>query len=199
MGEFGTPQVDFHLSMAIEAVFSDRDGVIIENRPNYVRTKEDAVFLPGALESCARLADAGIPLILVTNQSAVGRGLVPLNVVEEIQQSVVEKIQAAGGNVSGSYLCPCTPEENCDCRKPKPGMLIQAATELGLNPINCVMVGDAITDLQAGWAVGCQGIMVETGRGKEQWQLLSESEMSKTIRVKEFSEAVDWVLETSRR
>lgn len=173
--------------------------MIIENRADYVRTMEDVVYLPGTLESCARLADGGIPLVLVTNQSAVGRGLASLEMIEEIQKEIVARIQESGGNVAGSYLCPCSPEENCDCRKPKPGMLLQASTELGISPLNSVMVGDAVSDLQAGWAVGCQGLMVQTGRGNEQWDKLTESEKAKTIRVRDFSEAVDWVLESSRR
>ncbi len=185
--------------MNIEAVFSDRDGVLIENRPDYVRFLNQVQFIPNVLSATKRLADAGVPLIIVTNQSAVGRGIASKEQIEEIQEYVVEAIAKAGGQVIGSYICPCSPEQNCDCRKPKPGMFLQAAAELGVNPLQCAMVGDAVSDMQAGIAVGCDCYMVETGRGMEQKMKLTESEIAKTKFVSDFSQAVDLILESRRK
>jgi D-glycero-D-manno-heptose 1,7-bisphosphate phosphatase len=151
------------------AVFLDRDGVIIENRPHYVRSWDEVSILPGALPAIARAARAGYAIVIVTNQAGVGKGLIPLPVAEEINRRLVMEIERAGGKIAGVYLCPHGPAEGCACRKPLPGLLVQAARELSLDLARSVLVGDAVSDLQAGRAAGVREVcLVRTGRGAGQ-------------------------------
>src|SRR5205085_10936462 len=129
------------------AVFVDRDGVVVENRPSYVRSWEDVRFLPGAFEALRRLAAARLTTVLVTNQSAVGRGLVSLQRARDINERIVDAIRAEGGLVEATYLCPHRPQDGCPCRKPEPGMLLRAAGELDVDLARSFLVGDALTDV----------------------------------------------------
>jgi D-glycero-D-manno-heptose 1,7-bisphosphate phosphatase len=153
------------------AIFLDRDGVIIENRSDYVRTWEDVAFIPGALEALAEISRTEFAIVIVTNQAGVGRGLISETVARSINQSVCEEIVRSGGRVDGMYLCPHTNDDDCECRKPKPGMLLQAAREHDIDLSHSWMIGDALTDLQAGKAAGAQSLLVLTGRGTEQQTL----------------------------
>lgn len=151
------------------AMFLDRDGVIIENIDSYVRSWDDVILFPQALEGLAYLNQTSYKVIIVTNQSAVGRGLVTLEAVEEINQKLVRRIVAAGGRVDGIFICPHTPEDHCTCRKPKPGLILQAARELSIDLQKSILIGDALSDLTAGWSAGIpRNILVLTGRGSEQ-------------------------------
>lgn len=148
------------------AVLLDRDGVIIENRDNYVRSWADVSIYPQALEALARLHEAGYPVALVTNQSAVGRGLLSLAEAQQINSRLVGAIERAGGRVEGVYMCPHAPDEGCNCRKPRPGLIWQAAEELGLDLSGSVLIGDALSDLEAGQRAGVGWTaLVRTGRG----------------------------------
>ena len=151
------------------AVFLDRDGVLIENRSDYVREWSHVKILPKALDALAGFQREGLKIIVVTNQSAIGRGLVSAATAQEISDRLVETIKENGGWIDGVYTCPHTPEEQCTCRKPKPGMLFQAARDLSLDLAASWMIGDALTDVQAGQAAGLRGtILVRTGRGSAQ-------------------------------
>jgi D-glycero-D-manno-heptose 1,7-bisphosphate phosphatase len=161
------------------ALFLDRDGVIIENRPAYVRSWEEVEIYPQALAALASLRSSPYQIVIVTNQSGVGRGVIPLKTAERINRRLVKAIQAAGGRVDGVYLCPHTPMAQCECRKPKPGLLLQAAREMGLDLGRSLMVGDALTDVLAGRAAGVgQAVMVRTGRGAAQLELPGCAELS---------------------
>lgn len=154
-------------------VFLDRDGVIIQNRDAYVRSWGDVEFLPRSLEALSRLAKSPFAIVIITNQSAVGRGIIPLGQAEMINHRVLETITQAGGRVDGMYMCPHAPEDNCECRKPKAGLLTQAAEELGLDLSRSIMIGDALTDIEAAHAAGVpQKILLLTGRGADQVQLV---------------------------
>ena len=172
-------------------VFLDRDGVIIENRENYVREWKEVSFIPGALETLRCLAELEITVVIVTNQACIGRGIVPQERVWEIQNRIVEEIHAAGGRIAGSYLCPHKPEDECNCRKPKPGMLLQAALELDIDINDSWMVGDALTDVEACLSAGAKPILVLTGRGAN--QAIENSDETLTI-LPDLKSAVDFLL-----
>jgi D-glycero-D-manno-heptose 1,7-bisphosphate phosphatase len=151
------------------AIFLDRDGVIIENRSDYIRSWEDVAFIPGALVALAKASLSKYKIIIVTNQSAVGRGIIPYQTAEEINQRLIQVIANAGGRVDGVFMCPHAPEDNCSCRKPQPGLLFQAAQALDLDLSRSTLIGDALSDMQAGQAAGvCQRFLVRTGRGDHQ-------------------------------
>lgn len=160
------------------ALFLDRDGVIIENCDNYVRSWADVEIYPQALQALAAFSEQPYAIVIVTNQSVVGRGYVPLAEIEAINNRLIEVIRRAGGRVDAAFICPHSPDDNCNCRKPKPGLLLQAAEALGLNLGRSVMVGDALSDVAAGRAAGvAQSILLRTGRGRQQERLPGAEEM----------------------
>jgi D-glycero-D-manno-heptose 1,7-bisphosphate phosphatase len=150
------------------AVFIDRDGVICHNRNDHVKSWEEFVFLPGAVEAMVWLTHLDLPIVVITNQAVINRGIVPEEVVEDINHRMVLAIEAAGGRIDKVIYCPHRPDEHCACRKPQPGMLLNAARDLGLDLFHSYLIGDAETDMQAGQAVGCHCYMVLTGRGAQQ-------------------------------
>lgn len=150
-------------------VFLDRDGVLIENRSDYVRVWSHVDILPMTVEALAGLHEKGFKIIVVTNQSAIGRGLMSLETAQDINNRLVKTIRERGGWIDAVYMCPHQPQDRCQCRKPQPGLLLQAARELSLDLSASWMVGDAWSDLLAGQSAGVQGtIMVRTGRGSGQ-------------------------------
>lgn len=148
----------------MQAILLDRDGVINCERADYVKCWEEFVFLPGSLAALTRLATLPAPILVLSNQSAIGRGLVSRDVIDEIHRRAGEIITAAGGRVDAFFVCPHHPQEQCECRKPRPGLLWQAAKAYSLALDQCVFIGDAITDFQAAQCAGCRSILVETGR-----------------------------------
>ncbi len=145
------------------AVFLDRDGVIIENRADYVKTLSEIKFIRGAVEALARLAKTDWLIVIVTNQAAIGRHIITRDTAEAINRNVVQAVVAAGGRVDGVYVCPHTPDDGCACRKPAPGLLLQAAAELGIALEASVMIGDAVSDVRAALAAGAKPIFLLTG------------------------------------
>lgn len=154
------------------AVFLDRDGVIIENVDTYVRSWSDVVIFPDALRALARLRDTVYKVIIVTNQSAVGRGIISADEAQAINQRLIQIIEQSGGRIDGVYMCLHAPPQGCECRKPRPGLIMQAASELSLDLNRSLMIGDALSDIQAGQNAGIpKNILVRTGRGEKQSRL----------------------------
>jgi D-glycero-D-manno-heptose 1,7-bisphosphate phosphatase len=152
----------------VSTIFLDRDGVINENRADYVKSWREFRFLPGAKEAIARLTQAGHRILVCTNQAGIGRGIIPVKTVEEIHYLMRVEIAQAGGRVERVYYCPHTKEANCLCRKPRPGMLLRARDELGIDMNDAVFIGDAMTDVHAGLEAGVHTMLVLTGLGREQ-------------------------------
>jgi len=152
----------------VTTIFLDRDGVINENRPDYVKSWSEFRFLPGAREAIAKLTRAGHRIVVCTNQAGVARGCLSTKTIDEIHQRMLAHIVEAGGRVEKVYYCPHSKDERCLCRKPRPGMLLRARQELSLDLTNAVFVGDSITDIRAGLAAGVQAILVLTGLGVDQ-------------------------------
>jgi len=155
----------------VGAIFLDRDGVINQNRVDHVKSWEEFEFVPGALESIRILTETGLPIFVVTNQAVVKRGLISLDTLNDIHQRMLREIEQAGGCVTKVYYCPHDNHEECSCRKPQPGMLLQAAREYNLDLTQSFIVGDAWTDVAAGVAVQAHGILVLSGRGR--WNFVS--------------------------
>ncbi|HNB52773.1 MAG TPA: HAD-IIIA family hydrolase [Anaerolineales bacterium] len=153
------------------AIFLDRDGVIIENCPNYVRSLDDVQIFEQAVVALAKIRTSPFAIIVVTNQSAVGRGIISIEQAHSINTHVVQAIVQAGGRIDRVYMCPHVPGDDCNCRKPRPGMLLQASKELSIDLAHSIMIGDAFSDLLAGQAAGVGKLaLVRTGRGAVQEQ-----------------------------
>jgi D-glycero-D-manno-heptose 1,7-bisphosphate phosphatase len=168
----------------------DRDGVIIENRADYVKSLDEVHFIPGALAALAGAARLDCRLVIITNQSVIGRGLIDSQTAGRISDFVVQRLVAAGGRVDGVYVCPHQPGDGCDCRKPAPGLLRRAAAELGIDLAASVMIGDALTDVQAGQSAGARAILVRTGRGQDQWAELAPAGLDSVPVVADLAEAL---------
>ena len=152
----------------MRAIFLDRDGVICENRTDHVKSWQEFRFIPGARTSLAALSRLDLPIIVVTNQAVINRGLTSASAVDEIHRNMVAEVAAYGGRIDRVIYCPHRPEEGCRCRKPEPGMLEQVAQEMNIDLSRSYMVGDAITDLMAAERAGCQSFLVLSGRGFQQ-------------------------------
>ncbi len=148
----------------MRGILLDRDGVINRERADYVKSWDEFVFLPGVLSALQQLATLPYPIVVVTNQSVIGRGLVERRTIDAIHAQAQQMIHAAGGRIDGFLLCPHHPAEGCHCRKPQPGLLQQAAKQYNFALNEAVFVGDAITDYQAALAAGCHSILVQSGR-----------------------------------
>jgi histidinol-phosphate phosphatase family protein len=146
------------------ALFLDRDGVLNRHRPDHVKSWSEFEFLPGVLKALAEVGRMNIPVVIDTNQSAVGRGLITSAELDRIHTQMVMEITKQGGRIDGVYVCVHTREEGCSCRKPGSDLFLRARANLGLHLGSSIMVGDALTDVQAALRVGCQPILVAAER-----------------------------------
>ena len=142
------------------AVFIDRDGVINRNPPSYVKQWEEFFFLPEALPALKLMAEIPWPIIIVTNQSVVGRGIIEMETLVQIHTRMVEEVNKVGGRIDGVYVCPHHPDEVCPCRKPQPGLLLNAANDMRLELNRSVLFGDSWNDAAAAFNAGVQPVLV---------------------------------------
>ncbi len=178
------------------AVFLDRDGTINVEK-DYLHRVEDFIFIPGAPEAIRRLNDAGYLVIVATNQSGVARGYFGLAEVEALHAHLVKELARWGARIDAFYACPHHPGEgvgglkvDCDCRKGRPGMLLQAAEQHRIDLTRSYMIGDKTSDIAAGEAAGCRSILVLTGYGAEEARRLSRE----VPRCPDLAHAVDLIL-----
>lgn len=137
------------------AAFLDRDGAIIVDK-NYLSDPDGVKLLPGAVEGLRLLQAAGYLLIIVTNQSGIGRGMFSAQDAEAVNERLSHILESRGVHITATYYCPHAPTDNCDCRKPNPGMFVQAAREHGIDLPKSVTIGDKESDVMAGQAAGCR-------------------------------------------
>lgn len=148
-------------------VVLDRDGVINRESPAFIKTADEWLPLAGSLEAIAALGRAGFTVVVASNQSGVGRGLISPAALQEIHARMLKAVEQAGGTLAGIFFCPHRPEDNCDCRKPKPGLLRQIEAQFGCSLNGRPVIGDSARDLQAAMAIGARAILVRTGNGIE--------------------------------
>ncbi len=151
----------------MKLVFLDRDGVINRDRVNYVLNWSEWVWLDGVKEAMADLKRAGWTMIVISNQSCIGKGIIGADKIEAVNDRMLKELAEAGAEPDGVYICPHAPDAGCDCRKPLPGLINRAAQEMDLDISEAWLVGDAERDIQAAQAVGIKTILVRTGKGKE--------------------------------
>jgi D-glycero-D-manno-heptose 1,7-bisphosphate phosphatase len=176
----------------------DRDGTIIVER-HYLSDPDLVELLPGAASGLRQLRELGLGLVVVTNQSPIGRGYFDETRLELIHQRLVELLAAEGVELDGVYFCPHMPDDNCSCRKPRPGMLKLAAQELNFEPQGCFVIGDNICDIELGQRVGATTFLVRTGYGA---QVAAESVASPDYVVDDLQDAaqvIERLLATDER
>ncbi|TLP76508.1 D-glycero-beta-D-manno-heptose 1,7-bisphosphate 7-phosphatase [Pseudomonas nitroreducens] len=144
----------------------DRDGVINQDSDAYIKSLDEWIPIPSAITAIARLSKAGWTVAVATNQSGIARGYYDLATLESMHQRLRELVAEQGGELGLVVYCPHGPDEGCDCRKPKPGMLLQIAQHYGVELHGTWFVGDSRGDLDAALAVDCQPVLVKTGKGE---------------------------------
>jgi D-glycero-D-manno-heptose 1,7-bisphosphate phosphatase len=186
------------------AVFLDRDGVLIADIDELIRPS-DVAILDGVALALARLADAGYALVVVTNQTVVSRGIASEEDVRRVHGLMLERLEDAGApTLDGVYVCPHHPNatipayrKDCECRKPRPGLLVQAASDLDLDLPRSTMVGDRVSDVVAGALAGCSTVLVRSG-AHDQPMIESSLELTEAPEpdhiCADLVEAVDWIL-----
>lgn len=147
-------------------VLIDRDGTINIDKV-YLADPAGFEFFPGVVEGLARLAAAGFGLVVVTNQSGIGRGLITQTQLAAVHARMEAMLAERGVRLDGIYVCPHAPEEPCECRKPKPGLGRAAIRDLGFDPSQAFLIGDKAADIELGQAIGATTILVRTGDGAE--------------------------------
>jgi len=151
----------------MKLVILDRDGVINHESPDFIKHPDEWKPIKGSLEAITRLSQAGYDIVVITNQSGVGRGLFSADTLGEIHVRMIDHVQQHGGKIQSILFCPHHPDDYCDCRKPLTGMYDELASRLNLNFGNVFSVGDSIRDLQAAKSAGARPVLVKTGNGKK--------------------------------
>jgi D-glycero-D-manno-heptose 1,7-bisphosphate phosphatase len=177
-------------------VILDRDGTINQDSDDYIKSPEEWIPLPGALEAIARLNHAGWQVVVASNQSGLGRGLFDMATLNAMHAKMNKHLSAVGGRIDAVFFCPHGPEDKCPCRKPLPGLFEQIGERLGMDLKGTHVVGDSLRDLQAGVAVGCTPHLVHTGKGAAfQGQPLPTTFPSHTLTHADLAGFVDWLLD----
>jgi D-glycero-D-manno-heptose 1,7-bisphosphate phosphatase len=148
-------------------IILDRDGVINKDSDLYIKSPDEWVPLPGSLEAIARLNQWGYRVVVCTNQSGIGRGLFGMDTLNAIHEKMIKSTAMVGGAIDAIFFCPHTNADNCDCRKPKAGMMKEVAARYNIDLTGVPMLGDSLRDLQATVAVGGQPMLVLTGKGQK--------------------------------
>lgn len=141
-----------------------RDGILNDYRDDHVKAPNEWQPIEGALEAVARLNHAGWHVVVATNQSGIGRGMIDMASVNAVHSHMMQKLAAVGGRLDAVFFCPHTPEDQCDCRKPQPGLMKEIGRRYGIDLALVPMVADTLRDLQAAHAAGCEPHLVLSGR-----------------------------------
>jgi len=153
--------------MKHRTVILDRDGVINFDDDAYIKSADEWIPIPGSLEAIARLTRSGYRVVVVTNQAGIGRGLFDQSTLDAIHDKMKRLAALLGGSIDEIYFCPHTPQDQCLCRKPKPGLYHAIAKQLGIDLHGIPSIGDSLRDIQAAAAAGARPILVRTGNGRD--------------------------------
>ena len=188
------------------AVFLDRDGTINEQM-GYINHISRFQLLPGVIEAIKRLNEASVPVVVVTNQSGLARGYFPESLLVKVHEKMNRLLAEGGAHLDGIYICPHHPEGKleehrvtCQCRKPKPGLVLRAADELGLDPARSFVVGDRWSDLKTARNCGATPVLVLTGYGRGDLEYAGDAEEIQPSYIgSDLGEAVGWILDQMGR
>ena len=177
----------------MKLIILDRDGVINQDSDAFVKNPDEWIALPGSLHAIARLTQADWKVVVATNQSGLARGLFDMDTLTAIHTKMRRELAAVGGAIDAVFLCPHGPDDNCTCRKPRPGLFEQIGHRYDINLAGVPAVGDSLRDLQASSAVGCAPWLVQTGNGKK---TLAKGGLPENTRVcEDLSAVVDILLQ----
>lgn len=173
------------------AVFLDRDGTINEDS-GYVSKPAEVVLIKGAVEAVRALNSMDVPVIVITNQSGVGRGYFTEDELKAVNKRLIKLLNDGGARIDGLYYCVHLPDDDCGCRKPKPGLITKAASDLGIDPRLSYVIGDKASDAGLARNAGAKAVMVLTGHGRKDVQTLLDAP---DFVADDIASAVEWVIE----
>ena len=176
-------------------IILDRDGVINHDSDEYIKSPQEWLPIDGSLEAIARLNHADYRVAVATNQSGIARKLFSMDDLVDMHNKMHQLVTEVGGHIDAVFFCPHAPRDRCDCRKPKPGMLIDVAKRFKTHLSDVHVIGDSIRDLQAASTAGALPILVKTGKGEKMVDGLAEFGLSDTPIFADLSAAVDHLLE----
>ena len=187
------------------AIFLDRDGTIIAER-GYLERLEHLEIFPWTGDALRLLKRAGFATVVITNQSAIARGLIDEAFLNQLHQTIDTRLGSSGGGIDRYYYCPHFPDAKveryrqvCDCRKPAPGMIQQACREMDLDPARSVVVGDRWLDVECGRAAGTRALLVRSGHGSSEADIAPPEGVRADAILNNLMEAVGWILRSSSR
>jgi D-glycero-D-manno-heptose 1,7-bisphosphate phosphatase len=183
-------------------VILGRDGILNQYREDHVKEPSEWVPVPGALDAVARLNHAGWHAVVATNQAGIGRGMIDMASLNAVHAHMMRTLMQQGGRIDAVFLCPHTPEEHCDCRKPLPGLMLDIGRRYGADLTQVPLVGDTARDMLAARAAGCQPHLLRTGRGAalDEAQLQQLAAQVPGLQVHEdLSAFVDYLLQREQR
>jgi len=177
-----------------KVVFLDRDGVINLDSSDYIKSWSEFKFIPQSIEAIKELTLKGFNVIVITNQSVINRNMVSGKGLEYIHDMMKNEIRSGGGLINDIFFCPHIPEDNCDCRKPRPGLIFQAQKAYSIDLKEAVMVGDSAKDIECARNAGCgTAVLVKTGNGAEAEKTLDEKKIFPDHIAQDLYEAVQWI------
>jgi D-glycero-D-manno-heptose 1,7-bisphosphate phosphatase len=178
-----------------KVVFLDRDGTINRDSAAYIKDWSEFVFLPRSIEALRDLTAAGFTIIVITNQSAVARKLISAAGLENIHSNMKAAVESGGGKISDIFFCPHLPDDNCDCRKPAPGLVLQAHQKYHIDLPVSVMIGDSARDIKSAHNAGCgYSILVKTGNYQEARLRLADVNLAADYEAADLCDAAEWCI-----
>ena len=179
----------------MKLVILDRDGVINHDSDDYIKSPDEWIPIPGSLEAIARLNHAGYTVTIATNQSGIARGYFDISTLNAMHEKMHRLVNQEGGHVDGIFFCPHAPTDNCNCRKPLPGLLLQISRRFSISMENAPFIGDSAKDIEAARLAGARPILVKTGKGERTLEKLDT--VSGIPTYENLSEAVTALLQES--
>ena len=185
--------------MLQHVVFLDRDGVINRDSPDYIKNWSEFEFLPESIAAMRFLTLSGFTLIVITNQSAIGRKITSAEDVGHIHAMMQKCLKAEGCEIKDIFLCPHRPDEGCNCRKPKPGMILSAQQKYQIDLSTACMVGDNAGDIECGRNAGCRyAVLVKTGNSLVAQKILAEKNIIPDYIADNLYDAAKWIVREVR-
>ena len=187
--------------MLKKVVFLDRDGVINKDSPDYIKSWPEFIFLPKSIAAITHLTLNGFTIIIISNQSAVSRKIISVESLEYIHAMMKKAVMSRGGDIKDIFYCPHLPEDGCDCRKPKPGLIYKAQKKYKIDLADSVMVGDRAKDIECAKNAGCGGsVLVLTGnRSSTERNILKKKNILPDYSATDLYETVDWIINSFKK
>jgi D-glycero-D-manno-heptose 1,7-bisphosphate phosphatase len=179
----------------MKLIILDRDGVINEDSDDYIKSPDEWIPIPGSLDAIARLNHAGYTVTIASNQSGIARGYFNLETLAAMNVKMSDMLSQSGGRIDAMFFCPHGPDDGCDCRKPKPGLLTEIGNRFQTSLANVMFVGDNINDIRAARAAGAIPVLVKTGKGEQTAEAIAEDNMNSVPVYTDLADLVNVILE----